>query len=245
MPYPIPSASRPQELCSKFCCPELVERISLWRARVLPHSSRELPSTTRPKSRHQKPYTRPFASIQSRDTYLHGRNLPEPASDALVLSAHHKNPLSLLSSHDSYNPAIAYRGSYDSELPDPVRSPLTSDNPSYLAGEYCRIMLLHDQLQIKRRQLEIACLRKVGDRDITQQLLDIGAAIQRITKSTHYIVARSRECGLNLDFNTIYAKYCDQLFSAPESKAAQEPDDNFIKMPQARAFSEAWKFSPL
>lgn len=122
---------------------------------------------------------------------------------------------------------------------------LTRD-PILLANDYCRIMLIYEQVEEKRRQLEMLVLRQPC-RDATRHLLDIGASAQRIMRSLQYIVGYSRDCGYNLDFETIYARHSDQSIppSAPTHAHENARRDESIKMPQPRAFSEAWKVNPL
>ncbi|KAH9478587.1 hypothetical protein JR316_0009044 [Psilocybe cubensis] len=203
-------------------------------------------NSVKQKARHQKPYARPVSSIRSRESYDRGCNLPEPSSsDILVPGVAHENPSSSLTVSDTYQTFIASRGLHKSESPDPLITLPASYTPSYLAGEYCRLMSIYDQLQMRRRHLEIACLRKVGDPNITQQLLDIGAAIQRIIKSTRHAAKLNQELGFNLDLSAIYAKYHEQIVAPPKAPPVEQHDENFIKMPQARHFSEAWKYNPL
>jgi len=76
---------------------------------------------------------------------------------------------------------------------------------SDLEEEYSRIVFIYNNLEDMKRQAELRWLHHATLGGM-QELMDIGAAIQRVISSAQYIVDFSYSCGFDIDFQKLFSR---------------------------------------
>ncbi|KAF8966588.1 hypothetical protein BDZ97DRAFT_620014 [Flammula alnicola] len=213
---------------------ELSQRITTWLMGIQPLSPScdVAPSTARSKNRQSKPYCRPERQLHRRYNSSASVHL-NPTSELRNPWPTHEVPVTNLRHSQQNLPdsriplsRIDFRGLHD--LPEPEHNPLVTCCPEDLKEEYCRIIFLYNNLEEKKQQSELRWLHRASV-GAMQDLMDIGASIQRVIDAAQYIVDFAYSHQINIDFEKIFLRY-----RCPPLKQT-------VDMSQARPLDEEWR----
>ncbi|KIM47054.1 hypothetical protein M413DRAFT_268688 [Hebeloma cylindrosporum] len=187
---------------------ELYERISRWRMGVQQASDPSCIPTSSVKTRRRlsKPYARAEPHLRRRissssDTFVDPpqQNLwTPPEVPTISMQEVERGP-----AEGRIVSPVTFRGL--DQLPDPYQNPLITKHPCELVEEYNRIVFMCNTLEDMKQQAELRWLRQKSVSGM-QDLMDIGAAIQRVYSAAQYIEDFSCSHGFDIDFRNMFSR---------------------------------------